>query len=78
MAGQQTIRWRRVYVARIAVSVLRSRAMRRQWAWVLITMDGVTRFPGVGPQAALAAVGVDVDGDTLTGNRSYLLEIQFS
>jgi hypothetical protein len=44
-----------------------------EWAWVLITEDGVTQYPGVGPHAAYAAVGVD--GDDVTGGRPYLLEL---
>jgi hypothetical protein len=46
-----------------------------EWAWVLITEDGVTRYPGVGPHAAYAAVGVD--GDDVTGDRPYLLEFRW-
>lgn len=47
-----------------------------EWAWVLITEDGVTRYPGVGPQAAYAAVGVDPEGDTLAGDQPYLIEFR--
>jgi hypothetical protein len=46
-----------------------------EWAWVLITEDGVTQYPGVGPHAAYAAVGVD--GDDVTGDRPYLLEFRW-
>lgn len=46
-----------------------------EWAWVLVTEDGVTRYPGVGPQTAYAVVGVDLEGDDLTGDRPYFLEL---
>jgi hypothetical protein len=45
-----------------------------EWAWVLITEDGVTLYPGVGPQAAYAAVGVDMARDDVAGDRPYWLE----
>lgn len=45
-----------------------------KWAWVLITEHGVTRYPGVGPRAAYAAVGVDMDDDNTVGLVPYLLE----
>jgi hypothetical protein len=51
--------------------------MNRQWEWVLIDKDGVTRYPGVGPQAAYAAVGVDVDSDDLAGDRPHILEFRW-
>ncbi|GLP75687.1 hypothetical protein TUM20983_27970 [Mycobacterium antarcticum] len=57
------------------VAAVASRAMN-EWAWVLITKDGVTRYPGVGPQAAYAAVGVDPNGDTVTGDGAYFIEFQ--
>jgi hypothetical protein len=50
--------------------------MNRQWAWVLITEDGVSAYPNQGPQAAYAAVGVHVDSDDLTGDRPYFLEFR--
>jgi hypothetical protein len=47
---------------------------KRSWEWVLVTGDGVTAYGGVGPHAAYAAVGVDIDGDGLTGDPPYWLE----
>jgi hypothetical protein len=47
-----------------------------EWAWVLVTEGGVTVYPGVGPQAAYAAAGVDVDSNNMMGDRPYFLEFR--
>ncbi|WP_161976290.1 hypothetical protein [Mycolicibacterium sp. CH28] len=47
-----------------------------RWEWVLVTNEGVTTYRNAGPQAAYAAVGVDMDSDSTEGDRPYFLEFR--